>query len=651
MRRALGRAAGRAHCNAQSGVAWALAAPVAVAVLTIAPLSARAEPVRLDVTETAVGAAHGNNRDGLVDNDDYGEWLDRLDVQLTWWRLSAGLRLDSAVYFAPPTPEVLASNAVAPSAAAANCQGETLADCYDRQLLEYDRALLNRYRATIYPSKVYLTYAGPSTEVTVGDFYAQFGRGLTLSVRKLDELSYDTTIRGAKADWSWRNRIHRLGATLLAGVANPIRVDEISGRQLTAPESWAFAGMPTFDPNDPYGPADTETFRPDGILGARVEGGSDRVLVGAYASLVARGGLSQIVGSDDLQTVAFRDANPARQVKYLETGSGSISLPSLGDSGAAYLEVAGQRYDPASTLFGPTPAAASAITGYAVASSLSFNRDRVQALLEIRHTRRFSPLMANVDVSRASEFSGVQYSAPPTTEPITTDTEFNLFAYCTSGGRARIDYRATDHVVVYGSLGAYRTWSERLGDCDAHGGGLPDADRNDVWDPLAGVTITYDQNNSRANLWGGVRVDDMAVPMQMGSAPPSTEYYREVYLRYDALHTISSRWALQLEGTHRARSEPQTDAASWVEGENYTAVHWSSTVIASFGYEYTTRYDRRLSYFNGSLFYRFPRRWLSQDSSIRLFAGQQRGALRCINGICKVFPDFTGARIELVLRF
>ena len=638
-RRALGRSA-----RATSVLA-------AVAVVAAAPSSARGEPVRLDVTETAVGAVHENNRDGLVDNDDYGEFLDRLIVQLTWWRLSAGLRLDSATYFAPPTPGYLASNAVAPEAAAANCQGETLADCYDGKLLEYQRALLNRYRTTVYPSKLSVTYAGPRTELTLGDFYAQFGRGLTLSVRKVDEFAYDTTIRGAKADWNWRNQTRRFGATLLAGVANPVRVDEISGRQLTAPGSWLFAGMHTFDASDPYSPATTETFRPDGILGARLEGGSDGVLVGAYASLVARGGLSQVTGSDDLQTVAFRDANPAHQVKYLETGSGSVSLPRIGESGAAYLEVAGQRFDPASTLFGPNPATADAVTGYAVSSSASFVRDRLQALVEIRHTRRFSPLMANVDVSRANEFFGLQYSAPPTTEPITTDTEFNLFSTCTTGGRARVDYRATDHVVVYGSLGRYRTWSERLGECDAHGGGLSDQDRNDVWDPLAGVIVTYNQNNSRANLWGGVRIDDMAIPTQLGTAPPSTEYYREAYVRYDALHTINSRWAVQIEGTHRARSEPQTDATSWVEGEHYTGLHWNSTVIASFGYEYTTRYDRQLSYFNGSLFYRLPRRWLSQDSSVRLFAGQQRGALRCINGICKVFPDFAGARLELVLRF
>ena len=77
----------------------------------------------------------------------------------------------------------------------------------------------------------------------------------------------------------------------------------------------------------------------------------------------------------------------------------------------------------------------------------------------------------------------------------------------------------------------------------------------------------------------------------------------------------------------------------------------TARLIGAFGYEYTTRYQRQLNYFNGSLLVRLPRHWLPGDSSVRVFAGQQRGALRCVNGVCKVFPDFTGARVELVLRF
>jgi hypothetical protein len=634
------------------GVALAIASAVASS-LPSEP-AARAEPVHVDATDTAVGAYRGTNRDSLPDNDNYYELLNRLGVQLTWWRLLANLRLDSAVYVEPPTPSYLASNAVAPEQRARNCDltTESLDACYNRQLLTSERALLNRYRTTIYPSKVSLAYLAPHLEVTVGDFYAQFGRGLTLSIRKIDEFAYDTTLRGAKIDWNWQNGggggSQRLAGTLLLGYANPVRVDEISGRRLVTPGSWLFAGMP-----GPDGPGAMETFRPDGILGARIEGGNDVFVVGAYGSLLARGGLGQLVQADPASTVAFAGSgDPGRQAKYVETASASLSLPRIADRGAAYVEVATQRLALGSTPFGSAdPAGPADVTGHALTGSVSFDSDRWQALIELRHTRRFSPLRANVDTLRASEFVGVQYSAPPTTEPVTTDTELNRFGECTTGGRARVDHRPTEGLIAYASLGLYRTWSERFGDCGASGIGRRPEDRNDVWDPLLGIIVTYNQTRSRANIWVGARFDQTALPSQAATGELTREFYREAYLRYDALHTLDSRFAVQMQGTHRARSEPSTDAASWKEGENYVALHWASRIIASFGYEYTTRASHLVNYFNGSVFYRLPHSFLPQDSSLRLFIGQQRGALRCVNGVCKVFPDFAGLRAELVVRF
>jgi hypothetical protein len=52
------------------------------------------------------------------------------------------------------------------------------------------------------------------------------------------------------------------------------------------------------------------------------------------------------------------------------------------------------------------------------------------------------------------------------------------------------------------------------------------------------------------------------------------------------------------------------------------------------------------TYVNGQLGYR-----LSSDSSLSLFVGQRRGALRCVGGVCRVFPPFEGAALDLTLRF
>jgi hypothetical protein len=41
----------------------------------------------------------------------------------------------------------------------------------------------------------------------------------------------------------------------------------------------------------------------------------------------------------------------------------------------------------------------------------------------------------------------------------------------------------------------------------------------------------------------------------------------------------------------------------------------------------------------------------TQKSNIKVLVGEQRGGLKCVSGVCRVFPAFEGARAELTLRF
>jgi thiol-disulfide isomerase/thioredoxin len=90
-----------------------------------------------------------------------------------------------------------------------------------------------RYRNAIYPAKLFLTYKTEGLEVTAGDAYVQFGRGLVLSMRKVDELGIDTTLLGAKVV---ANK-DVFALTLIGGIANVARVDEPSGRALFLPNA------------------------------------------------------------------------------------------------------------------------------------------------------------------------------------------------------------------------------------------------------------------------------------------------------------------------------------------------------------------------------------------------------------------------------
>lgn len=626
---------------AAAGFAAVLSGASVAGAVDLPPIADK--PLRLDVTETSIFNWHFDNRNDLPDDDRYGEWIQRLDTKLSWSRLTFGFRLDSAAYYFAPTAPYLA-------------------DGDATRFSQYQKTLVNRYQTSIYPSKLYLTYSTPDLELTAGDFYVQFGRGLVLSLRKIDEVAVDTTLRGGKVEWHGHQGGFRYGATVVGGYTNPVRVDEASGRRLVAPRAWWFAGMPTpvspaalaADPNVPqhdYGYVGTthESFRPDGIVGAHLEAGTNDVLLGAQASVLSRGGLGPLGSKSDgaLSDVTLDTGTVGRANRFIETGSASISMPNLPGSTALYVEVAGQRLDTATSPLGTADPKQKNTDGHAVYASLSTGGDPVNLLLEVRHTRRFWPLLANVSPPSAQEFLILAYNAPPTTEPITNDTELGFFGTCTTGGRARVDVALTKSMTAYASVGRYATWAERVGgDCGASSGSLSSAERNDVWDPYVGVQASYDRHKSHINAWTGIRLDDTPQPFATPTGAETTIYYRETYVRYDWFHVLSDVWAVQDQGVHRLRAEYQTDVAPWREGENYVALQWRSKLIFGLGYEYYDRGGELRHYVNGSALWRF-----TPDTSVRAFVGQQRPALRCVSGVCRQFPPFEGAKVELVMRF
>lgn len=57
-------------------------------------------------------------------------------------------------------------------------------------------------KSTYLPEKLYLKYRTGPFEAVAGDFYLTLGRGLALSIRKVDEFGIDTTLRGARTTYS-----------------------------------------------------------------------------------------------------------------------------------------------------------------------------------------------------------------------------------------------------------------------------------------------------------------------------------------------------------------------------------------------------------------------------------------------------------------
>jgi hypothetical protein len=608
----------------------------ASSALALQPGKLGDKPVDVDVTEAGSFIYNFDNRNfrpGKVDtatDDKWGMFYNRLNLQSSWGRWQLGLRLDSAWFYTAPTAKEVARRMVDHQPAGTG----SAQDYYDQEGHQALNDLSTRYQNIIYPSKYYLGYTTPDFEATVGDVYAQLGRGLVLSVRKIDELSSDTTIRGARLTGRVKADGVRLKLTGIGGALNPLRIDEASGRILSVDPSYgegpfagqriAEAGMPrpASDHGQSYvGP----TYSTDRLAGGELDVKTRHVAVGYQAARLIR---HYPIAGDVSQ---FPEPN-------VTNFSQSIGIPDFDGHGAGYVEVAYQHRDHPGVAHVVDP-------GYAVYGSLSVIQRPVTVLLEMKHYRRFFALKPNrLNRAATKEFQIVQYSTPPTTEPIWEDAFFNYMTSCITGGRLRTDVEASDNDTLFGWVGRYDTWAASSAVNQECKTGDDRLDR--IWDFAVGLEKTAHHHRSRATITVGARDHEANQPFIDAHGNRTRVLYRENYVRYDIIEYIHGPFSLQLQGWHRHRVEPRAEGEAWFEGEHLTGFQWAPHIVVAFGVEYDTRSTTPNMYYNGQVRYNF-----NSSSSVSAFVGERRGSLRCVSGVCRFFPPFEGARLDATLRF
>lgn len=673
----------RAHRLVLAAAAGAVTLGVGPAARAVDIEDVGGETLSIDISNTSELGYHFDNRNDTpvggatqtlipsqrVD-DRYGEWLNRLNVRLFYWRLSLGLRLDSVVYL-DPLDRTQAQELIVEELGRPDLELEN----------RFGRELHSRFSPVVYPAKLWLGYSQPGLDATLGDFYAQLGRGLVFSVRKIDELGVDTTVRGGKLVLEEHRGDVKVGGTLFGGQLNPARIDTPTGRILTGSGSPLFFGFPQATDFEYYAdPAATEptverarpSYLEDTVGGAHfgvdmpwVELGVNGLLLGRQSSSLEqlrclRAGTE--TSSECLADYpAFSTQEASRAHDLIQSFSGSVRVPPIEGIVDAYLEVAGQQMRQGRTVSvgeaGQPTAREEDRSGYAVYANVNGGYGPLSATLELKHYRSFFPLGGNVDATSlgfgAPEFSTITYSQPPTAESIYVEP-IGSPDVCNTGGRGRIDGHVRDGVLVYGWVGYFRSFSEidpNNGTCDT-----ADTLRTDTWDAAVGAELTDDGGKSHSWAWLGLRATDRAVPAIANSelAAETDVFYREAYVRYDMLQELPGPFSLSALGFHRRRYEPVALVEPWHEGENYLSFNWSPHFAFIFGYEYQTRPGFPTNYFSGTVEYRSRSNesWTDQlFDTVRLFVGQRRAALRCVGGTCRLFPSFEGARLELVSRF
>ena len=602
--------------------------------------------VQLDVTETTIVAQHFDPRTPpgqaapgptTVENSGWGEWFNRLNAILRWGNWSAGIRLDSGLYWRRPADN--------------SSYASSYPQYYQAQLLQQDNE--SRYQNSIYPAKLWLTYTSPGLEVTAGDSYVQFGRGLTLSMRKNDELGIDTTLRGAKVQFSK----DPFAVTAIAGFANPARVDEASGRTLFVTSNMVG--------NAPMQPE----FGSDRVAGLDVQAG--RGLPVTFSTHVVQftrcapyhyeGNTIDTDFFRDPGTVTFGTCNTTDTDTWLaslnDTPRGlkahqitmvgqTLEVPSLGGHGKLFIEAAGQQRE------SDQPGQTTNLSGNALYATLAFDVGITNTNLEVKSNRNFYTVAASVGQG-APELAIVAYSFLPPAE------SFNMldaegtgdFNACVEGGRLREDVNLTKRLLLYAQgVFAYSQTEQPSGACDQYGhtiapNNVPRAKVEDVvYDGVGGFEYTFDNHLSHVYSSAGVRDD---------TREDGVFQYREQHFEYSIAKYLGGPWSIEVQGRDRRREEqgfnqdPNTYQSNWwYEGDNYVALRMAPKWVFTQGFEYTTMVGQPRLYFNGSVLYKF-----TSGSNLRVFVGEQRGAFHCASGICRFFPAFEGARAELTLRY
>jgi hypothetical protein len=612
----------------------ALSTALAPRAFALEPGSVAGTPVLFDVSESGSVYYNFDNRDSRPSqvatraNDDFGLVYNRLSLQATAGHFSAGVRIDNVWFYASPNVTQLALD-LTNEAAPANAPGY-----FRGKLAEAGLELSNRFIDWLYPSKYYLTYSRPGFEATIGDASAQLGRGIVLSVRKRDELGSDTTIRGARLSYSRRGAVD-FKVTALGGELNPLRIDEASGRYLgvaasrDALHTVAEAGMPRAIDTD-FAPltescrsSATCSYAPDRIAAGQLELSSERFRLGTQGSALFR--------AEPLNEDVVRSA------RRIVTLSQSVELLRLLSDLSVYGELAFQHLEQAGSR-------APIVAGYGVYASASYTPKVAALTLEARHYRRLFPLLANVKLARAREFSSLSYNQVPTTEPEDNDTELEGMNTCVSGARLRGDVALGRGVRALGSISHYLTYAES-GANEACV--ITEQQLNRVYDASSGFSLDSRDRRRHLQLVLGGRLDQAGRDLTLADGSLSRLFYTEGYLRHELLLPLFGDFSWSLTGRHRRRAQAEGGpGVPWLEGEEVLGLEWAEHSSLGLGVEYDTRPGVPDTYFNVEVSHR-P----TNDSRIALFAGQRRGAQRCVGGICRLYPPFEGVRLDVALRF
>jgi len=493
---------------------------IGLAALALSPALARAEGAAVRTTERLVLEYHLDNGNRDEKDDHYGALIERLTITGNADALTTSAEVNGEAFYSPGDER------------------------------HQNNARLERITAE---------YALGTLTLTAGDFHKQLGRGIVLSLRKIDEIGLDTTLQGGRVAWAPEG--HEL--EVFAGRTNTSAFDAVD--QFFVPEASDVIGGGAY------------TFR-----------GLEFMTLGTYAytqrmriPLVASAGFDHTSASG-----AF------------------VEVPDLAELVSLYVEAdwQGRKSGERRT------------QGKAFYSTLDFNVGGFNALVE-------GLLIDDVKVQGSDVPDSpivFEYAQPPTLERIDQEFEPNTDV---RGARLRLAYAFLD-----GDVTPYLSAMLRQNE--------PDAENPlNQFHGYGGVETLYDGGSSRLHLSGGYREH-----RQRGETTKSMKHGE-----IDWVQRLPGAHALHLTANEEFRTLASRD---YVRGSAIVGLERQRLggLSVEIGNDTQKPHEREL-YLAGII------TWEAADGLLlRATGGSQRGGLKCVGGVCREFPAFTGVKVEATGR-
>jgi hypothetical protein len=114
----------------------------------------------------------------------------------------------------------------------------------------------------------------------------------------------------------------------------------------------------------------------------------------------------------------------------------------------------------------------------------------------------------------------------------------------------------------------------------------------------------------------------------------------------DYLQRLTDVLSLHITSVNEFRT---LQGSAYERGSLFLGVDWASVggLTFEFGFDSQNKSDDARNLFYAGILVAH----LTDRLELRGTVGTQRGGIKCIAGVCRQFPEFTGGRIEAIARF